>query len=111
MTKLDEVLKQQRPFDPEAMRSLDVPTEEFKTSAAVGALALAESSKPAATRLTTGEVILTMSQLGKQLDNAVSAFMTLPNETPKTVAATLENIITACKAASEKASKLLAASR
>jgi len=62
-------------------------------------------------RLTTGNVLLTLSQLGTQLETAVKAYQQLPEATPQQVDDILKAIGTACGNAMAKAQKLLEGNR
>jgi hypothetical protein len=62
-------------------------------------------------RLETGKILLTVAQLGQQLEAASKAYMDLPTRAPQQVEETLQQIIAACKFGAEKAQRLLAANR
>lgn len=62
-------------------------------------------------RLSTGEVILTIAQLGTQIQSAGGAYQKLPDASPKQVNDILADLIQTAENIKAKASKLLAANR
>jgi hypothetical protein len=62
-------------------------------------------------RLTTGVTLMTLMQLGRQLELATAAFAKVPDADPKSLNDHLKNIMEYCAAASDKAARLLAGNR
>jgi hypothetical protein len=65
----------------------------------------------AKTRLTTGVTLMTLMQLGAQINLITVAYGNLPNADPNSLEGYLKDIMKACKDASDKASRLLAGNR
>jgi hypothetical protein len=62
-------------------------------------------------RLTTAQTLLTLMQLGQQLENAIKQCAALSQLAPQQVADALNSIMTSCQVAKDKAAKLLAANK